>query len=824
MKRLFFIAIIVFFISCEQDQNTTTSTLTKYIPRKASVIVKTNNHKGLLSALKNNDIIQAFNETKYQEFLSNSLPLLKDINTKKEVLICYTKIGGDAYDVSVLTKSNKTLFTPDSTKVTQTKLNTTAPPITKVTTDKTTFYTLTIEDVFIASTSQLLLENTIREQEGNLITEDSDFIKAYQAASNTTASILLKGNEADQVWSTIYPNAKNHPLRNAFSWSLGDLDVSQNDIKISGVTLVKDSTDQRLSLFKNTIPIKNTIDQITPITAQSATSITYDDWEVYKNNLANFNKVDPSKFQVKGEELISTYNEIGSIQLDGGTVMVARTLDITVTDDAIASQKEEEASYRQIPMYRFKEKDIFAKAFKELIDLPSVQVYCVLDDFYVFAERTDLLEVIIANYQNKATLTESTAYKNTKSQLSNASSLLTITNTQKITYENLVSENDAKALKKASIDSYPFAALQLTQDTHFMHLNAVINKNENLQQDGAITQIASTKLETSISKAPQLVKNHRTKGVDVVVQDETNTLHLISNKGKLLWQKGLDGPILGEVQQVDLYRNGRLQLAFVTPHTFYILDRNGNEVKPFSLRFENTITQPLSIFDYDNNRKYRFVITQGDQIQMFDKEAKTVKGFGFTSSENEVIFPPKHIRIGNKDYIVIAENSGKLNILSRTGKSRITVKETIKFGDTPISKDGNSFITYDINGGEIRINTKGTMTRTQSDLTTNTIVQKNKKTTASIFENKLMINKKVIELAYGTYTTPQIFKVGSRLLISVTDIESSQVLCFDDKGNAIDNFPVYGTSSAHFDYLERNKNVGFVTQGDANTLLIYQIN
>lgn len=824
MKRLFFIAIIVCFISCEQDQNTTTSTLTKYIPRKASVIVKTNNHKGLLSALKNNDIIQAFNDTKYQVFLSSSLPLLKNINTKKEVLICYTKIGGDAYDVSILTKANKTLFTPDSTKVTQTKLNTTTPPITKVTTDKTTFYTLNIEDVFIASTSQLLLENTIREKEGNLITEDSDFIKAYQATSNTTASILLKGNEADQVWSTIYPNTKNHPLRNAFSWSLGDLDVSQNDIKISGVTLVKDSTDQRLSLFKNTIPIKNTIDQITPITAQSATSITYDDWEVYKNNLANFNKVDPSKFQVKGEELISTYNEIGSIQLDGGAVIVTRTLDNTVTDDAIASQKEEETSYRQVPIYRFKEKDIFAKAFKELIDLPSVQVYCILDDFYVFAERTDLLEIIIANYQNKAILTESTAYKNTKSQLSNASSLLTITNTQKIAYENLVSESDAKALKKASIDSYPFAALQLTQDTHFMHLNAVINKNENLQQDGAITQIASTKLETSISKAPQLVKNHRTKGVDVVVQDETNTLHLISNKGKLLWQKELDGPILGEVQQVDLYRNGRLQLAFVTPHTFYILDRNGNEVKPFSLRFENTITQPLSVFDYDNNRKYRFIITQGNQIQMFDKEAKIVKGFGFTKSENEVIFPPKHIRIGNKDYIVIAENSGKLNILSRTGKSRITVKETIKFGDTPISKDGNSFITYDINGGEIRISTKGTMTRTQSDLTTNTIVQKNKKTTASIFENKLMINKKVIELAYGTYTTPQIFKVGSQLLISVTDIESSQVLCFDDKGNAIDNFPVYGTSSAHFGYLERNKNLGFVTQGDANTLLIYQIN
>jgi len=780
MKRLFLITIIFFFIACEQDQNTTTSTLTKYIPRKASVIVKTDNHKGLLSALKNNDIIQAFSKTRYQKFLSSSLPLLKDINTKNEVLICYTKIGSDMYDVSILTKANKALFTPDSTKITQTKLNNTTPAITKVKTKETTFYTLNIEDVFIASTSQLLLENTIREKEGNLITEDTDFIKAYQAASNATASILLKGSEADHVWSTIYPKNKNHSLRNAFSWSLGDLDISQNDIKISGVTLVKDSTDQRFSVFKNTNPLKNAIDQITPITAQSATSITYDDWTTYKNNLANFNKVDPSKFQLNEEDLLSTFNEIGIIQLDGGSVIAARTLDPTLTDDAIASQKEQETSYRQIPIYRFKEKTIFKKAYQTLIDFPSVNVYCILDDFYVFAERQDLLEIIIANYQNKATLIESNAYNNTKSQLSNASSFLTITNTQKIAYENLVSEREATTLKNIQTDPYPFAALQLIQDTHFMHLNAVINKNENIQQDGAITQIASTKLETPISRAPQFVKNHRTKGVDILLQDESNILHLISNKGKLLWQKELDGPILGKVQQVDLYRNGRLQLAFVTPHTFYILDRNGNDVKPFSIGFDTTITQPLSVFDYENNRKYRFIITQGDQIQMFDKEAKTVKGFSFTKSENEVIFPPKHIRINNKDYIVIAENSGKLNILSRTGKSRINVKESIKFGDTPIYKEGNTFITYDINGGKISINTSGNITRIQSELTTNTIVQKNGKTTASILENKLTINEKIIELAYG--------------------------------------------SSAHFDYLERNKNLGFITQGDANTLLIYQIN
>ena len=824
MKRFFLIAIILCFMGCEQEQSTATSTLTKYIPRKASVIVKTTDLKGLQSAIKNNDLIQAFASTRYQDFLKSTTPLLKDVRSKKETLICYTQIGNNTYDVSIITKATPNVFTPDSTKITQTKLDKTSPSITKVQAAEATFYTLEIEGVFMASTSQLLLENTLREQEDTAIATDKDFITAYNATSNATASILMKGSEMDDVWTTLYPKTEDHPLRNAFSWSLGDLDISQNDIKVNGVTLSKDSTEQRLLIFKNTKPVANTIDQITPISAQSVTAISYDNWSTYKNNLADLRKIDPLKFEIKSEDLLRTFDEIGSIQLDAGVVIAAHSLDPTLTEDAIASQKEEETVYRQVPIYSIKEKGLFTKTYESIIKTPSVQRYCILDNFYVFAAQQELLETIIANYQNNATLINSEAYKNTKSQLSNASSLLRITNTEKIPYADLVSESDEKVFKKTAITDYPFAALQLIQDTNFMHLNAVINKNENTQKDGAITQIASTKLEKAIASTPQLVKNHRTKGVDVLLQDESNTLYLLSNSGKLLWQKELDGPILGDVQQVDLYRNGRLQLAFVTPKTFYILDRNGNEVKPFPVSFNEVITQPLAVFDYEKNRKYRFIITQGDQLQMFDKEAKIVKGFGFTNTDSEIIYPPAHIQISNKDYIVIAENSGKLHILSRTGKSRIEVKESILLGDTPIFKEKNAFVTHDINGGKISINTSGKLTRVQSDNTTNTIVNTLGNTMTSLLENKLIINNKVIELEYGTYTTPEIFKVGKQLFITLTNTETSQVLCFNEKGESIENFPVYGVGPARFDYLERNKNIGFVTQGDTNSILIYQIN
>ena len=68
-------------------------------------------------------------------------------------------------------------------------------------------------------------------------------------------------------------------------------------------------------------------------------------------------------------------------------------------------------------------------------------------------------------------------------------------------------------------------------------------------------------------------------------------------------------------------------MAFATPKRIYIIDRNGNNVSPFPLKFNSEITQPLSIFDYDNNKNYRFLVTQDKFLLMYNRDARNVKWF-----------------------------------------------------------------------------------------------------------------------------------------------------------------------------------------------------
>mgnify|MGYP007000208671 CR=1 len=95
---------------------------------------------------------------------------------------------------------------------------------------------------------------------------------------------------------------------------------------------------------------------------------------------------------------------------------------------------------------------------------------------------------------------------------------------------------------------------------------------------------------------------------------------------------------------------GRLQLVFRTADRLYLLDRNGNEVKELSFEiYSSDIENPISIFDYEKNRNYRFLILEDNKIKMFDSSGKIVSGFKPNTFNSRIIKPPTHIRIDNKD-------------------------------------------------------------------------------------------------------------------------------------------------------------------------------
>ena len=812
-NTIIFILSTVVLLACSPNQVQKGSFLS-FTPRKASVILKINDLSNFTERLNNNEFVNLLKGSSITSFLEKHEQLTSGLTPKDEVLLSYVKIGKNEYDISLTTKNHPKLRTLDSTK---TNYKQVTPLIRHITTPLHSFYDTTINDIYICASSKLLIENALREQG---ITINPDLEKAYRAASKSTFTALVSGNYAPELHHHLLPNANGSFLKNNFSWAAIDLSLNVDGIEISGAIIPGDH-NKLLNHFTATQPSKNSFQNITPNSYKSMTSIAAKEIAILQDNYYNALQ-NPTLKRTKFDSLIQTVDQISFVKLNEGTLLSLHSIALENTQQHLPEITKQH-SFRNYTFNEVTPLDAkkLTKALRivtlQNIKIPQIKFMVKLNEFYLLAESKKVLENSIANYQSKSMLAQNKKYTQGTQELSNSSSWQYYS---KLNNFETFATKDQQKIKTRDFSAYPFLALQLNQDKGFLHLNGIIPKVNNALEAG-IGQIASVQLVSGIASPPKFVKNHLNGGNDIIVQDINNVLYLISNSGKILWQKKLNHPIIGSIKQVDLFRNGRLQLAFNTSKALYVLDRNGNTVNPFPISLKQQATQELAVFDYENNRNYRFAVTQGNRIKLYNKQGNIVKGFKLAPTKSQIIHPPKHIRIANKDYIVVAEQSGKLNITNRIGKSRITVKTPISFSELPIYLEGNLFTTTDVNGKKIRIDTKGNVSKSETPLTAPFEITQKNKATVALTTNALYINNKKFKIDYGTYTPPALTVIKNNTLITTTNVDTNEVFVFDSKGNILPNYPVYGTSKADIAYLERDKTLGLVTQGDPNTILIY---
>ncbi len=181
----------------------------------------------------------------------------------------------------------------------------------------------------------------------------------------------------------------------------------------------------------------------------------------------------------------------------------------------------------------------------------------------------------------------------------------------------------------------------------------------------------STPIPTGVTRKPDVLRNHNTGTREVLVQDGEHRIHLLGSTGKKLWSYALDGPILGEVHQVDRFRNGKLQILLNTADRLYLIDRNGKDVGGFPAKFPVKATAPIAVFDYDAQRDYRILVPVADgRLLNYGLEGTPVTGWEEPRLAAPVTNSAVHLRIKNKDYLLVVDGLGKVYLLDRRGAER----------------------------------------------------------------------------------------------------------------------------------------------------------
>jgi len=574
------------------------------------------------------------------------------------------------------------------------------------------------EGILLSSRSSLLIESSIRQlQSSESWVDNESFQNIYKTVG--AGSKLNMFINFEQLPAVLKPFAGKafkkdiNKVQNQSRWAELDVDISKQAFLLNGF-LSSDNKGVISQLLINAQPQRVRIQNVLPGNTRAYISLALNDGIDINNRLTKYRKANnleqdyaqqiksiQNKYGIKSGndffgllsgELALAYGDYNHLQPDANGLLVIKLKSASNGKEAIlemlGAMQKQNAGAKVAKVYK-PDNDVVFNIYNGFSDnyletclasiFPKVpQKYLAFyEDNLIIANASVLLEQFIySNILNK-TLSNSKTHQLFLSNFSSRENVFAFCETAHMAallgsaFEPLLGSVNEE--QKEALNSFYGLGIQFSGTGKMIYTTSYLQYLPSRESEPRT--IWQSLLDSTLCIKPTLVKNHYTKEREVVVQDDANNLYLLSNSGRVLWKKPLDSPIMSEVVQIDYYRNNKLQYLFNTANRIYLLDRNGNHVANFPVNLPSKASNGMAVFDYDNNRKYRFFIAcENRHVYLYNDKGNIVSGWQFKKTDGLVVNPIQHFRSNGKDYIAFADNKRNY-ICDRRGNIRVNLKK-----------------------------------------------------------------------------------------------------------------------------------------------------
>ncbi|MEX0982688.1 MAG: hypothetical protein WD577_10775 [Bacteroidales bacterium] len=717
--------------------------------------------------------------------------------------------------------------------------------------------------LLIAGTSSILLEDAIRTLNSN---SGIYFQKGFKKVAPTAGKYVL-GNLylnypfLDQLFFPLINNEMHYklsPVSELASWGEFDIDLREDVMLLHGMTFADDSLGNWLNLFQGQRPVRMDATSFIPSNAIEFMAVGISDVQRFANRfkeeleerdeLLEFQSADnQSKMSVEESifsgilEMVSdeivwftmednrkeSYNEVVMVEIRSHSETLNR---LTHWIDEMAAVREEDSkqytdSFQLDDQIGYNIFNFPEQFYQHYIIRKFIKSHFALyDNYIVFSDSKEAISRTI--YQNilHKTLINEVYFEDLNNLMSTKSNFTYFFNPGSyMARKDYMLKKPVKQVTKElsqPIRKIPGIIIQYVTEGEMFYSSISLGYTSQIKEK-AHTVWESLLDSTAIGK-PYLTINHYTSEKEIVVQDAKNTVYLINSTGRILWKVRLDGPVMGEIFQVDYYNNGKLQYLFNTATGIHLLDRNGNYVERYPIKLRADATNGLALFDYDKRKEYRiFVACENREVYVYDIEGNIVPGWKFPSSEGTVQKPVQHFRIGDKDYIVFSDQI-RAYILDRRGDERILIKDpviasnnNVFYLDMNISGRGPRFITSEVSGDIIGINLNGEVETVFEHTATSDHFFRIKDINQDGNTEFIYADKNLLEIfdlkgkrlfsfkinGGSIRSLPDIYEFSSSdLKIGMTDMENNLIYLINSDGTLYEGFPLEGNTRYSIGY------------------------
>lgn len=709
------------------------------------------------------------------------------------------------------------------------------------------------KNIAFISPSPLLIEQSIRQLNNELSLADDNSFKRLESTESSFANSHFYVNYK-QLANLLDENieiSSRHKIEISrwANWAELDFKVKDNTFLFNGFTLAKDSSSNYLTTLRNQEPVKIEFSRVAPSNTSKSIVLALSDFNIYYKNYKEFlakhnNLYDHSKWlqdiQIQfNVDIVNTFNAIieneiihlttHSSDKDENYILIESKKESTDILQFIAESTNgdtdiEVENYRNYKLINLNLPYLFPKLFGPLFDANNCSFFTWIDGYLVFAQSQSALKTFINNFMSGSVLERNSSYSLFSQNLFGKSNFLYYTNPAIGNWKEKVKTAWKPFVISENWSNVSGFAYQLSANNELFNNNVVLNFEENLKKQGQLNW--SLNLDNSIILKPQILINHRNKQNEVFTQDIDNKIYLISSSGKILWSKKIGSKILGDVNQIDFYKNNKLQILFNTSDSLFLIDRNGNNVENYPIPLKIKATSGHKLLDYDNTKKYRILVSnEQNDISNYDKYGNIVSGWKHEPMEDKISRNLKYIVYKGKDYIYVVDDSGNAKIVGRNGKTRVNL------GNIPLSdeyfvdqnfayvyssdKDGNIWAT-DLNQKQSKIHSNSKQNhyflanQMNEDKIIEFMVSNNEVIECFQGESLLFRSNQTIDLR------PACFNFKNNYYLGISGGEFITIL--DNNGKKAFGTPVYGQGEFNCVDLEKDGQLNLIV---GNNKILY---
>lgn len=569
-------------------------------------------------------------------------------------------------------------------------------------TDKTsgkTFSYFFSENVLVASFIPFLVEDVIRlTNDGNLNSFKSVNQNLFELPklSNDAGNLYINTSSINQLLKLFSPAKDLQIIDGELAKStFFDVNIDDQGVYFNGFTEYK--ATNFLSIFEGQSAQATSIKYYIPNQAITHLEFTFSDYQTLYNRLSDyivknnpqlarkiaeyrntFSMADANGFSWLGKSMSLVTlddNEGQLLYVDASDVNEALN-ELNTLGESIAEADGDSVYVENYSTYEIRE--INSKNFTKYQLMPymketEVTFYMLLENFVVFGSSIQSLKQLADAIEQENTWGRSVTYNSFLERTLEEANISYEVNTEKF-FEQAIGDLDPNWGEFIQenlnvLRNYNLMSFQLSKLDENFYTSFVMGFEKRKTATALALELEQkVNIGELIISKPFVVKNHISNLREVVVMDSSHQLVLISSEGNILWKKQIGQPIVGELVQIDYYKNNKLQYFFTTPSAIHIIDRNGNYIEGFP-KATNEAIHYSNVIDYDNTKNYRFLTADNrGNIYLYNKEGQVLNGWTPNALNGQLTHAPFHVRVRKKDCFVVGMKDGKVLLINRRGK------------------------------------------------------------------------------------------------------------------------------------------------------------